>query len=153
MNSTISSNKVKDNKKINNENLLDPTAHAKLLNRQSEFCKLFTNKYRLQIIQALTDMKPNPDDSSKMIKVPVELNVTEIEKKIKDLFSIEINQTTLSQHLSLLRKQGAVISRREGNNVYYKIANPKLIKACMLIREIIQDLLEKEVEFSASISR
>ena len=42
----------------------------------------------------------------------------------------------MSQHLSVLRSAGLVTSRREGSTVYYRIADPRVLDAYMLIREI-----------------
>jgi len=32
-----------------------------------------------------------------------------------------------------------VITRRAGANIYYSVANPKIVKACSLIREVLFD--------------
>jgi len=42
----------------------------------------------------------------------------------------------MSQHLSVLRSAGLVTSRREGSTVYYRIADPRVLDAYMLIRDI-----------------
>jgi DNA-binding transcriptional ArsR family regulator len=38
--------------------------------------------------------------------------------------------------------------RREGNRTYYKLANPKIIEACNLIREILATQFAKDAESS-----
>ena len=38
-------------------------------------------------------------------------------------------KANLSQHLSVMRQQGIVKARKEGLNVFYRIANPKIIRA------------------------
>ncbi len=53
----------------------------------------------------------------------------------------EISQANLSQHLAILRTKGIVSDRRDGINVYYSIANPKIIKAFDLISEVLQEAL------------
>jgi len=52
-----------------------------------------------------------------------------------------ISQANLSQHLAILRSKGVVSTRREGNNIYYSISNPKIIKAYDLISEVLQEML------------
>lgn len=37
---------------------------------------------------------------------------------------VNLAQSALSQHLAKLRAHGLVTSRREGQNVYYRLANP-----------------------------
>ena len=46
----------------------------------------------------------------------------------------------VSQHLRIMRDRGAVVARRDGQNVYYRISNPKFMEGFMLIREgILED--------------
>lgn len=37
---------------------------------------------------------------------------------------VDLAQSALSQHLAKLRGQGLVATRREGQNIYYRLANP-----------------------------
>ena len=48
-----------------------------------------------------------------------------------------IAQATVSQHLALLRQRGVVSTKKEGVSVYYEITNPKMIKACDMVREVL----------------
>jgi len=41
--------------------------------------------------------------------------------------ALGITQPTLSQQLGVLREAEAVSTRREGKNIYYRIANPKTL--------------------------
>ena len=41
---------------------------------------------------------------------------------------LEIRQPTLSQQLGVLRAEGAVETRREGKNIYYRVANQELLE-------------------------
>jgi len=36
-----------------------------------------------------------------------------------------------------------VVTRREGLNIYYRIANPKITKACGMMREVLFEQLEE----------
>ena len=38
------------------------------------------------------------------------------------------SQSNLSQHLSVLRNAGVVTARREGHQVWYRLANPRLVR-------------------------
>ena len=42
----------------------------------------------------------------------------------------------MSQHLAVLRSAGLVMSRRDGNTVYYRLADPKVLEACQLLMSI-----------------
>lgn len=55
-----------------------------------------------------------------------------------------LRQSNVSQHLSVLRLNKIINERRSGNRVYYMLANPKIIEACNLLREILATQLEKD---------
>ena len=84
-------------------------------------CHTLANPKRLEIIDRLRDR---------------ELSVTELAE------ALEISQANLSQHLSIMRQRGIVTTRREGLNVFYKLSNPKIIKACDLMRQVLLENLE-----------
>jgi ArsR family transcriptional regulator, virulence genes transcriptional regulator len=84
-------------------------------------CHTLANPKRLEIIDKLRNQ---------------ELSVTELAE------ALEISQANLSQHLSLMRQRGIVTTRREGLNIFYKLSNPKIIKACDLMRQVLLENLE-----------
>lgn len=51
-------------------------------------------------------------------------------------------QANVSKHLGLLYRQGMVARRKEGLNVYYRIADPGIFELC----ERVCDSLEAELE-------
>jgi DNA-binding transcriptional ArsR family regulator len=55
-----------------------------------------------------------------------------------------IAQANLSQHLTILRESGLVESNRIGSNVRYKIANPKIVEACNIVKQIVTEKAEKQ---------
>ncbi|MEW5901197.1 MAG: metalloregulator ArsR/SmtB family transcription factor [Acidobacteriota bacterium] len=55
-------------------------------------------------------------------------------------------KANLSQHLSVMRQRGIVRSRKEGLNAFYRISNPKIIRACELIREVLFEQMEERKE-------
>jgi ArsR family transcriptional regulator len=59
--------------------------------------------------------------------------------------ALQISQPNVSQHLALMKQKGIVTARREGLNVYYRLASPKIVKACELMREVLVDHLEASV--------
>ncbi len=42
----------------------------------------------------------------------------------------------MSQHLAVLRAAGLVTARRDGNTVFYRLADPKVLEACHLLLSI-----------------
>ncbi len=88
----------------------------------AEMCKVFSNPTRLEILNLLRDN---------------ELTVSELTNKS------EFTQVNISQHLSIMKNKGIVSSRRKGKNVYYKLTNPKIIKAFDIIKEVLAERLKK----------
>jgi len=88
----------------------------------AEMCKVFSNPTRLEILNLIRDK---------------EMSVTELIVKTK------LNQANISQHLSIMKSKDIVSSNRNGKNIYYKLANPKIIKAFDMIREILIERLKK----------
>jgi len=65
-----------------------------------------------------------------------EMSVTDLAQ------ALQISQPNVSQHLALMKQKGIVTARREGLNVYYRLASLKIVKACELMREVLVDHLE-----------
>jgi ArsR family transcriptional regulator len=42
----------------------------------------------------------------------------------------------MSQHLSVLRSAGLVTARRDGNTVFYRLSDPRVLEACHLLSSI-----------------
>lgn len=103
----------------------------RLFELHAEVCKTLSNPVRLRIINELQDG---------------EMTVGALAKKLG------VRQAHLSQHLSVLRQRGVVSARKDGVNVYYSIANPKIIKACNLIREVLMEHLQKDQSILLSMS-
>ena len=59
------------------------------------------------------------------------------EQTVQNLeYYTEIKQTTLSQHLSLLKSRGVLVSRRETTYSFYRISNDKIKQLFDLIKEV-----------------
>jgi len=65
---------------------------------------------------------------------------------------IGLAQSNLSQHLAILRAKRLVSHRRDGNNVYYQIRDPRLIRAFDLLREVLRDVLREEEWLAGSFA-
>lgn len=61
-------------------------------------------------------------------------NIKYTEKRVEELVKIlGVSKANVSQHLALLRHAGLVQTRRDGQNVYYKIIDPEIIKPCVIL--------------------
>ncbi|HLN90173.1 MAG TPA: metalloregulator ArsR/SmtB family transcription factor [Candidatus Binatia bacterium] len=82
----------------------------------AEICKTFSNPTRLEIISKLRNGK----------------------KSVNQIATLTgVRQATISQHLAVLRQRGVVSTKRDGINVLYEVANPKITQACDLMREVL----------------
>jgi DNA-binding transcriptional ArsR family regulator len=50
---------------------------------------------------------------------------------------LDLAQATVSQHLAALRAVGLVVAMRDGRNVRYQLADPQILAACALMRQVI----------------
>jgi DNA-binding transcriptional ArsR family regulator len=99
-----------------------------LYEMQAEICKTLTNPKRIEILNTLkTDEK----------------TVTEL------VTALGASKANVSQHLAVMRHKGILTTRREGVNIYYRVANPKVIEACSLMKEV---LFEQVVAKKKSVS-
>ncbi len=57
-----------------------------------------------------------------------------------------IRMANLSQHLSIMRSTNIVHARKEGSNVYYRLADARIIQAFDLITEIMLSQMAREEE-------
>ncbi len=69
------------------------------------------------------------------------------ERSVGDLAqAVGATQPLVSQHLGVLRNQGLLRTRREGSEVFYSIAYPKMVQACDLLREVLFEHLRFQEE-------
>lgn len=94
----------------------------RLFELHAEVCKAFANAKRLEIIYALRDGEHSVEELVEILDLP---------------------KANISQHLTILRQRQAVIARREGLYIYYRLSNPKIAQACDLMREVLKEHLEE----------
>lgn len=92
----------------------------RLFELHAEVCKTFSSPKRLEILTLLRDGERSFGEMLDTMGIP---------------------KANLSQHLALLRERGVVVSRREGQSVYFRVSNPKIIQACDLMREVLCERL------------
>ncbi|HET7212806.1 MAG TPA: metalloregulator ArsR/SmtB family transcription factor [Terriglobia bacterium] len=110
-----------------------PTSVDKdLYRRHADFCKVISHPTRLQIIDILHDG---------------EMSVTDLATRL------EVTVGNLSQHLNLMKQRRVLQSRKDGNSVIYRLANPKMIKACCLIREILFEQMQDDARLLKHMDR
>ncbi|OGW00432.1 MAG: transcriptional regulator [Nitrospinae bacterium RIFCSPLOWO2_12_39_15] len=85
-------------------------------------CSILSNPKRLEILDLLRDGEKSVNELSGLMDIP---------------------QSNLSQHLSLMRQKGILETRRDGVNIYYSIINPKVIKAFDIMREVLLEQISR----------
>lgn len=83
--------------------------------RAAALLRLLGNEKRLMILCQLADG---------------ELSVGDIQRRIT------LSQSALSQHLALLREDGVVATRREGQTIFYRIADGNALKLIETLAEL-----------------
>jgi ArsR family transcriptional regulator len=59
------------------------------------------------------------------------------ERSVGDIQSlVGLSQSALSQHLAVLREEGIVATRREGQSIWYRIDDPAAVKVVATLAEI-----------------
>jgi len=105
-------------------------ADTRIFELQAEICQTLANPKRLQILSLL---KKGELSVGKMVK------------------AMSIAKANLSQHLSVMRQKGILITRREGTTIYYRLARPKITEACGIMREVLMESLADQEKLSKSI--
>lgn len=99
---------------------------------QAEICKILSSPKRIEIISALKDGEKTVTELVDILGTP---------------------KANVSQHLAVMRLKGILKSRRDGVNIYYSIANPKVVQACALMREVLNELLMERSRMAELIRR
>ena len=104
----------------------------KLYELHASMCRVFSSAKRLEILNLLRNGELSVGKLAKLSKLP---------------------QANLSQHLGIMREKGIVKTRREGTTIYYSLANPKIINAFDIIREILLERLSENEKLIKGIRK
>ncbi len=97
---------------------------------QAEVCKTLASPKRLEIIGALKEGEKSVGELVEILGVP---------------------KANVSQHLAVMRHKGILNARREGVNIFYSIANPKVVQACTLMKEVLTEQLKEKNKLLANL--
>jgi DNA-binding transcriptional ArsR family regulator len=66
-------------------------------------------------------------------------------KAVKDLVALlSQRQAKVGQHLALLRQRGMVRAEHVSNQMHYSLADPRILEACHITREILLQQLTQQ---------
>lgn len=86
---------------------LNKTAFQAEAQQAAQLLKVMSNETRLMILCRLSDE---------------EVSVGQL------LAEFDLSQSALSQHLAILREQDLVVTRRDGQKIFYRIADPDALR-------------------------
>jgi DNA-binding transcriptional ArsR family regulator len=73
-------------------------------------------------------------------------------RAVKDLVEATgERQTKISQHLTVIRKLGIVRTHRVGVEVHYALADPRILEACQITREVLLQQLTQQARLAAPL--
>ena len=87
----------------------------------AEYCKTLANSKRLMIMTLLNQREMSVGELATCMGVPL---------------------TTVSQQLRVLKNKNIVKYRKEGQVIYYRSVDPRLMEACTLIRTVLLDSMK-----------
>jgi ArsR family transcriptional regulator len=96
----------------------------------ADLCKTLSNPKRLMILALLAKKEMSVGEIAEVISVPL---------------------SNVSQHLSLLKAQCLVQTRKDGQTVYYSLADRRIIQACTLIRSVLLDKMKERGQVAQEI--
>lgn len=99
--------------------------HKEIYKLHADFCKFMSNPKRIEILFLLGEKEMCVDEIASEMKVRV---------------------PNISQHLAVMRERGVVEVRREGTKMYYKLANPKTLQACIIMRDVMVEQMKKNLD-------
>ncbi|HEY97920.1 MAG TPA: helix-turn-helix transcriptional regulator [Dehalococcoidia bacterium] len=97
---------------------------------KAELCKTFADPKRLMIINQLRHGEKTVGNLTQVLQVP---------------------QAVVSRHLAVLRSRGIVTTRRDGVNVYYSLANPRIVDACDIVHEILLEQVARNRDIAEKL--
>ncbi len=97
---------------------------------QADLCKVLAEPTRLKLLSLLGE-RP---------------------RAVKDLVEATgERQAKISQHLTIMRKLGIVRTQRVGTEVHYSLADPRILEACRITREVLLQQLTQQASLAAPL--
>ncbi|MGB1200100.1 MAG: ArsR/SmtB family transcription factor [Cognaticolwellia aestuarii] len=103
---------------------IKPAELSKNAKEVAAILKLLSNHYRLMILCCLADS---------------EFTVGDLNKQI------DLSQSALSQHLTKLRENGLVATRRESQTIYYRIHNAEIKDLLFYLQQQFCDSAQRKI--------
>ena len=112
--------------------MVDRKMEEKMYQMHAEVCKILASPIRLKILNSLREGEKSVEELTKLLG---------------------LHKANLSQHLAILRQRKIVTTRRAGLNIYYSIANTKMIKACDILKEVLFEQIQEDDKLVRGMSK
>ncbi len=86
--------------------------------KNAELYKVMANPKRLEILNTIRNGEATVNELSEILGT---------------------RKSNTSQHLAYLRLVGLVLTRRQGKNVYYRIADKRIVEPCAIFKKLVED--------------
>lgn len=96
----------------------------------ADVCKTLSNPKRLMMLALLGKQEMSVGELAQVIAVPL---------------------SNVSQHLALLKAQGLVLTRKDAQTVFYRLADRRILQACTLIRSVLLDRMKERGQVAQEI--
>ena len=106
--------------------VLDP----QIFQLHANMCKMLANPTRLMMLTLLSRQEMSVGELAQRVDAPM---------------------TTVSQHLGALRERHLVTARKDRQSVYYRLADPRILEACILIRSVLIDGMRERGELVSDL--
>jgi len=110
---------------------MDQEREEQLYRLQADFCQALADPTRLKLLSLLGE-RP---------------------RAVKDLVEATgERQAKISQHLAIMRQRGIVKTQRAGTEVHYSLADPRILEACHITREILLEQLTRQARLAVPLA-
>jgi ArsR family transcriptional regulator len=102
---------------------IDQKLHDEVMQLHAQVCGGLADPTRILILYSLAEQSRPVNDIAKMLG---------------------LSQPMASRHLQVLRSRNLVTALREGNNVFYSLADHRIIEALDLLRAVLADQILRQ---------
>ena len=111
---------------------MDTNLRAEIDRLHAQVCNGLADPNRILILYTISENAYNVSDLAKTVELP---------------------QSTVSRHLKILRDRGMVTAQRDGQSVFYALADDRIIQALELLRAMLASSLESQGELARSVTQ
>ena len=96
----------------------------------ADFCRMLGHPKRLKIMALVNEGRMSVGEIAEAIDTPL---------------------PTVSQHLRILRNRHMVVAQKEGQTVFYRTSDPRILEACTLMRQVLVDGLRERGDLARRV--